>query len=177
VGFTRMAEAMSPAAAMGLLRDFHTRVEEAVFAHGGMVDKFMGDGVLACFGVPDPVPSAAADALRAAFALLAALEARPAAGAAASLRVGIGIHTGPVLMGDIGGATQFQFTVIGDTVNVASRLEAMTRQAGTALLVSEAVVEGARPHLDPALLARLEALPEQAVRGREGMLRGWRLMA
>jgi adenylate cyclase len=177
VGFTRMAEAMSPAAAMGLLRDFHTRVEEAVFAHGGMVDKFMGDGVLACFGVPDPVPAAAADALRAAFALLAALEARPAAGTAAPVRVGIGIHAGPVLMGDIGGATQFQFTVIGDTVNVASRLEAMTRQAGTALLVSEAVVEGARPHLDPALLARLEALPEQAVRGREGMLRCWRLMA
>jgi adenylate cyclase len=177
VGFTRMAETMSPAAAMALLRDFHTRVEEAVFAHGGMVDKFMGDGVLACFGVPDPVPTAAADALRAAFALIAALEVLPAQGAAAPLRVGIGIHTGLVLMGDIGGATQFQFTVIGDTVNVASRLEAMTRQAGTALLVSEAVVEAARPHLDRALLGRLEALPELAVRGRAGLLRGWRLVA
>ena len=55
---------------MALLRAFHTRVERAVFAHGGMVDKFMGDGAMACFGVPDPSPTAAADAIRAALALL-----------------------------------------------------------------------------------------------------------
>ena len=74
VGFTRISEGMTPAAAMDLLRGFHTRVEQAVFAHGGMVDKFMGDGAMACFGVPDSSPTAAADAIRAALALLAALE-------------------------------------------------------------------------------------------------------
>ncbi|MEK0084167.1 CHASE2 domain-containing protein [Benzoatithermus flavus] len=177
VGFTRLAEAMSPATAMNLLRAFHTKVEEAVFAHRGMVDKFIGDGALACFGVPDPAPTAAADALLAAFALLDAL-AVPVAADAGEVRLtaAIGIHHGPVLMGDIGGATQFQFTVVGDTVNVASRLEALTRQAETALIVSNAALEAARSHLEPSLLARLEPLPSLRLKGREGIVDGWRLV-
>ena len=119
IGFTGLSEGMPPVDAMALLRAFHTRVERAVFDAGGMVDKFMGDGAMACFGTPDPSPTAAADAIHAALALLDDLATvrEPA------LQVGIGVHLGPVLMGDIGGATQFQFTVIGDTVNVASRLE------------------------------------------------------
>lgn len=172
VGFTRLSQGMAPAAAMALLREFHTRVEQAVFAHGGMVDKFMGDGAMACFGVPEPSPSAPADAIRAALALLAALAAEPAP---TRLRVGIGIHRGPVLMGDIGGATQFQFTVIGDTVNVASRLEALTRQHDTLLLVSDSVFEAAAPLLDPILSAKFAPLRHLAIRGREGMLDAWRL--
>lgn len=177
VGFTRLAESMSPADAMATLRAFHTEVERAVFAHGGMLDKFIGDGALACFGVPEPTPAAAADALRAALDLLEAL-ARPIATQAgeARLSAAIGIHHGPVLMGDIGGATQFQFTVVGDTVNVASRLEALTRQHGTALIVSGAALEAARPWLDPALLARLEPLPGLRLKGRDGAIDAWRLV-
>ena len=147
VGFTRISERLSPAAAMALLREFHTRVEHAVFAHGGMVDKFMGDGAMACFGVPDPGPGAAADALRAARALLADLagwNVERAFRGQPAVRAGIGIHHGDVLMGDIGGSRQFQFTVIGDTVNVASRLESMTRQHAADLIVSDAVVSAAR---------------------------------
>lgn len=176
VGFTRIAESLSPAASLSLLRAFHTEVERAVFAHGGMLDKFIGDGALACFGVPDPTPTAAADAVRAAFGLIAALT-RPVAGDAATVRlkVGIGIHRGPVLMGDIGGARQFQFTVVGDTVNVASRLETLTRRENTPLIVSAAAFEAARPHLAPGLLARLEPLPDLALRGREGSIAAWRL--
>ena len=83
VGFTRLSETMAPADAMALLRGFHTRVERAVFAHGGMVDKFMGDGAMACFGVPErrrpPRPTRSAPA----FALLTALEP-PADGARAA---------------------------------------------------------------------------------------------
>ena len=139
VGFTRLSERMAPADAMMLLRRFHTEVERAVFAHGGMVDKFMGDGAMACFGVPDPSPTAAADAIGAALVLLDAL----AAAAEPPLRVGIGIHTGPVLMGDVGGATQFQFSVVGDTVNVASRLEGLTKEAGVAILASAATMRAA----------------------------------
>ena len=144
---------MAPADAMALLRAFHTRVEQAVFDHGGMVDKFMGDGAMACFGVPDPSPTAAADAIRAALALLAGL----AAADEPRLRVGIGVHLGPVLMGDIGGATQFQFTVIGDTVNVASRLESLTRQQGTRLIVSDLVLEAAKPRLEADAASALRA--------------------
>ncbi len=172
VGFTRRSESMAPSAAMALLRDFHTRVERAVFEHGGMVDKFMGDGAMACFGVPDPSPMAAANSVRAALAILADLATQPDA---TRLQVGIGLHRGPVLMGDIGGATQFQFTVVGDTVNVASRLEAMTRQHGTPLLVSGALFAAAAPELDPATVARFAPLHGLAVRGRDGTLDAWRL--
>ena len=171
MGFTRLSEGMAPADAMALLRVFHTRVEQAVFDHGGMVDKFMGDGAIACFGVPDPSPTAAADAIRAALALLAGL----AAADEPRLRVGIGVHLGPVLMGDIGGATQFQFTVIGDTVNVASRLESLTRQQGTRLIVSDLVLEAAKPRLEATLLQRFEPLYGLTIRGRDGALDAWRL--
>ena len=78
-------------------------------------------------------------------------------------------------MGDIGGATQFQFTVIGDTVNVASRLEAMTRQHDTPLIVSDAVFAAARPMLDPELAARFAPLRGLPIRGRAGTLGARRL--
>ena len=80
-------------------------------------------------------------------------------------------------MGDIGGATQFQFTVIGDTVNVASRLEALTRQHETSLIVSEAAMAEARASLDPALVARFAPLHDLPIRGRQGTLGAWRLAA
>lgn len=178
VGFTRISEGLSPAAAMALLRAFHTEVEGAVFAHGGMVDKFMGDGAMACFGVPEPSGRAPADAILAALDLLERLR-RPAPGsllAAHPLRVGIGIHRGPLLMGDIGGARQFQFTVIGDTVNVASRLEALTRTQDTDLIASDEVVEAARPWLPPALLDGWMALPRLKLRGRDEEVTAWRLV-
>jgi adenylate cyclase len=178
VGFTGASEGLPPERAVELLRAFHRLVERAVFAHGGMVDKFMGDGAMACFGVPDPSPAAAADALRAARALLGAIRAWGAELAAAGLpplRAGVGIHVGPVLIGDIGGERQFQFTVVGDTVNVASRLEALTREVGASLLVSSAVVEEARAA--GADLAGLEPLPARQLRGRDGWLTPWRLPA
>jgi adenylate cyclase len=172
VGFTRLSEAMTPADAMALLREFHTLVERAVFAHHGMVVNFMGDGAMTCFGVPDASPTAPADAVHAALDLLGALAARLGA---PPLRVGIGIHGGPVLMGDIGGATQFQFTVIGDTVNVASRLEALTRMHETFLIVSQPVMEAARSNLDPDTLVQFNPLPDLPIRGRDGRLGAWRL--
>ena len=180
VGFTRLAEAMRPAEVIDLLRGFHARVEAAVFGRMGMVNQFVGDGVMACFGVPERSPTAAADAVHAALDLLAALDQPAASGGGppqppSPLKVAIGLHYGPVLMGDVGGARQLQFTVIGDTVNVASRLEALTRQQDTPLIVSDTLLEAARPYLDPSTLARLRPLAEMKLRGRDGVLRGWRL--
>ena len=178
MGFTRTAETLTPAEAMALLRAFHTLAERIVFTHGGMVDKFMGDGVMACFGVPDPTPTAAADALRAAFELLAAL-ARPIPagdGPPRRLKAGIGIHAGPVLMGDVGSDRQLQFTVVGDAVNVASRLETLTRSQATFLIASDAAVAAARPWLDAARLARLEPLAPVPLRGRAEPVAIWRLV-
>jgi adenylate cyclase len=178
IGFTRISEGMTPEAAMNLLRAFHARVEQAIFAHGGMVDKFMGDGALACFGVPDPSPTAAHDALAAAEALIEAIgtwnETRLAAGEGA-IGIGIGIHHGPVLMGDIGGGHQFQFTIVGDTVNVASRLESLTRQVEAVMVVSGELRSRALAEGGATLIDRLEALPSQALRGRAGEVTLWRL--
>lgn len=180
IGSTDLLERLPPADAMALLRAFHTRVEEAVFAEGGVVDKFMGDGALACFGIPDPAPDDAIRALRATVGLQERLrnwaDERSARGLL-PVRAGIGLHYGEVLAGDIGGHQQFQFTVVGDTVNVASRLEALTRSHDALAIVSDALVRAARAaDGGSALLDRLQALPHPiAVRGRDQPLRLWRL--
>jgi adenylate cyclase len=177
VGFTHLSEPMAPAEAMALLRGLHTRVERAVFAHEGTLASFMGDGAMAVFGVPEPAPDAAARALRAARALIAEVEAWSAERESRGeppIRVSCGLHHGPVLMGDIGGAAQFQFTTIGDTVNVASRLESMTRTNAARLIVSDAAVQAAL-RSDPEARAGLEPLSPVPIRGREGALAIWRL--
>jgi len=149
-GFTALAEAGEPAAAMALLRDFHARMAGCVFANGGTLDKFIGDGLMATFGTPEPLPDAADRALACGRAMVEAIEAWGRARTAAGeqpVRVGIGVHFGQATMGDIGGGDaenglgqRFEFAVIGDTVNVASRLEHLTRQLAQPLLVSGAVV-------------------------------------
>ena len=175
MGFTRTSEAIGPRAAMALLRDFHALVETAVFAHSGMVDQYLGDGAFACFGVPDPRPTACADALAAARRLLAELAAWNAVPGHPPLKAGIGINFGPVLCGDIGGRQQFQFTVVGDTVNVASQLEALTRAHDAAIIISEAVMVEARATGEAAILADFEALEDVPIRGRAAPMRLWRL--
>ena len=147
-GFTALAEAGSPADTMRLLRAFHGRMAACVFAHGGTLDKFLGDGLMATFGTPQPMEDAADRSLACGMAMLQAAETwqkdRRAA-EEAPVEVGIGIHFGPVTMGDIGGGEglgqRFEFAVIGDTVNVASRLERMTRELDVSLLISDAVVQ------------------------------------
>jgi adenylate cyclase len=162
---------------MALLRAFHTRVERAVFLHGGMVDKFIGDGALACFGVPEPSADDCAAALRAARALDADLAAWGEAALTHGrqpLQAGIGIHHGSILAGDIGGDRQFQFTVIGDTVNVASRIEALTRPEHASIVISDAVAGRAAAD-DPDALQGLERLTPRLLRGVDEPIGLWRL--
>jgi adenylate cyclase len=146
-GFTALAEAGSPADTMSLLRAFHGRMAACVFAHGGTLDKFLGDGLMATFGTPQPMNDAADRSLACGMAMLRAVEGWQKdrrACSEAPVEVGIGIHYGPVTMGDIGGGEglgqRFEFAVIGDAVNVASRLERLTRELDSSLLVSDAVV-------------------------------------
>ncbi len=147
VGFTGLCERLPGERAIALLRGFHERVERAVFACGGTLDKYLGDGALAVFGVPEPMADDAARALACAVALqdsLAAWREELAGQRLPPLHIGIGLHHGPVLMGDIGGQSRFEFTVLGDTVNVASRLEGLTRDLGVAIVASEAAIQRAR---------------------------------
>lgn len=146
VGFTRWAEDRSPDEVIERLRGVHERLEAAVFRHGGTLDKFIGDGVMATFGTPEAGPDDAANALRSALDMLAAFDRwnadRPD-GDADPVSIGIGVHTGVVVTGDIGSERRLEFAVLGDTVNVASRLERATRNIGCRLAVSDTTVEEA----------------------------------
>lgn len=180
VGFTRLAAHQRPEEVIAFLRDYHARVERAVFAHGGTLDKYVGDGVMATFGTPHPCPTAASQALACAHAMRRAIAdwsgARIAAGSP-PVRIGIGLHHGPVVLGDIGGPHRFEFAVVGDTVNVASRLERLTRRLDVDLIASDAFVQavraepGAEAH--GPLLADLAPRPAQTLRGLDTPLDVW----
>ncbi len=177
-GFTALAEAGSPAAAMRILRAFHGRMASCVFTHGGTLDKFIGDGLMATFGTPEPMADASDRAFACGLAMLAAIadwqRNRRERGDPA-IAVGIGIHLGLVTMGDIGGGDaasgigqRFEFAVIGDTVNVASRLERLTRELGVPLLASDTVVQALRRRP-----AGLRSLGMHQLDGRSAALTVW----
>jgi len=127
---------------VSLLNEVFELVAARILAHGGTIDKFIGDSVMAYFGAPVSQPDHAARAVRAALDVQLALAERKLADdtpgqRSAFLEVGIGIHTGPVVVGNIGTDRRSDFTAIGDAVNVASRLEKLARPGE--ILVSEAV--------------------------------------
>ena len=177
VGFTTMAEEMTPEQVLAMLRDFHGRMEEEVFRHGGCLEKFIGDALLATFGVPDPGPRDASDTLACARGMRRALEAwnveRTAVGLPA-LRMGIGIHHGPVVAGDIGSRRSMAFATVGDTTNVTSRLQSLTRDLGTGLVASAALVAAVeREAAEPGLLAGLVSRGPHVLRGRDTPIELW----
>lgn len=146
VGFTRMAEKRSPEQALALLRSFQKRGCDVLFACGGTLDKFLGDGFMATFGGVEPQPDAGGRALSCAFDLLdayAAWNAKRLLRGAEPVRVAIGLHFGEVIVGNVGTSERREFTVIGDVVNVASRLERATRDLEGRLVVSDACLQAA----------------------------------
>jgi adenylate cyclase len=181
VGFTGLAETMEPEQVMDTLREYHRRMSKQIFGCGGTLEKFIGDAMLATFGVPHPAASDPSNALRCAGLMMAALaewnDERRAAELAA-IRMGIGLNYGPVVLGDLGGEHGMSFTVIGDTVNTASRLQDLTRVLATDLVAGDALVRaaGAAPADDAAaMLQRLRPAGEQQLRGRAGAVSVWTL--
>ena len=147
VGFTRFAEGSDPQTVVATLRQFHGRLERAIFDHGGTLDKFLGDGVMATFGTPQVGPHDARNALAAALAVCAAIgswNGERSARGEPPIRVSIGIHYGPVVLGDIGSERRMEFAVLGDVVNVAQRLEGLTRQLDCQIVVSDDFVDALR---------------------------------
>jgi adenylate cyclase len=171
VGFTGHSERLGPQGTMDLLRGFHRRMAETVFAHGGTVDKYIGDAVMATFGTPRPAEDDALRAVRCALDMAGAVahwNGERAAAGEAPIRIGIGLHYGPVVTGDMGDERRLEYAVIGDTVNVASRVEKLTRERGVEILFTGDAVEAARATAggaDPALGA-LRPAGTAAVRGR-----------
>ena len=177
VGFTTMAEAMTPEEVMALLRDFHGRMEDVVFRHNGCLEKFIGDAMLATFGVPETGPRDATDALACARGMLAALSEwnrERAASGRVQLRMGLGLHYGPVVAGDIGSRRSMAFATVGDTTNVASRLQALTRELGASIVASGALVAAIeREAADARLLESLVSRGPHALRGRDTPIELW----
>jgi adenylate cyclase len=141
--FTSIAEALGPRETVSLLNEYFTEMVDVIFQHGGVLDKYMGDGIMALFGAPLVGPNDADNALAVADAMmerLAGLNVRRIAGGHAPLDIGIGFSTGPTVVGNIGSVRRLDYTVIGDTVNLASRLEGATKQYGARILLSEMTV-------------------------------------
>jgi adenylate cyclase len=138
--FTALAERMTPTQSLGLLNEFLTEISEIVEAHGGVIDKYMGDGVMALFGAPVSRPDDALRALRAAIAVrdgVRAMGPRLAARGMPQADVGVGLNTSRVIAGNIGSPTRLNYTVLGDGVNLASRLEGLTKRYQVPIVVGE----------------------------------------
>ena len=175
VGFTRMAEAMPPEAVVALLREFHQRMADRIFACGGTIEKYIGDAIFAVFGLPTASPHDAFNALRCAELMLKELgawnEARAGRGEP-PLAIGVGLNYGPAVLGDVGTEHSLSFTVIGDTVNIASRLQGLTRELKTPLVVADAILKQIGGDL-ANLPLKLQDLGERELRGRSGAIRVW----
>ena len=124
-----------------MLNEYFTRMVDLVFAHKGTLDKFVGDMVMALFGAPLDDPDHADHAVEAALGMidaLAVLNARWKTEGRAELDIGIGINSGPMIAGNIGSDAIMSYTVIGDAVNLGSRLESLNKEYGTRIIISEA---------------------------------------
>lgn len=169
-GFTSLAERIDPSEAVTILNEYFEVLVDLVFRHGGTLDKYLGDGMLAYFGAPRANASHARDAIRCANAMLVdvrVVNARRRERGARELRIGIGIHTGPVVVGDIGASRRREFTIIGDTVNVASRVEALSKEHQVGLVCTGLTRSAAGDEFS------WRALGTTTLRGRESDVELW----
>jgi adenylate cyclase len=141
-GFTSLAESMEPEQVVELLNEYMTRMLTIIEKYDGIVDKFVGDAIMGVWGVPDADAEAPYKALRACLEMRAELdrlnEVRLARGQSV-IKIGMGLNTGPLISGNIGSNERLEYTVIGDAVNLASRIESLTKEYGTDLLISKNV--------------------------------------
>src|ERR1044071_6377134 len=131
---------MEPRVLLDFLNEYFSGMVESVMHHQGVVDKFIGDAIMAVFGAPVPEPEDALNAVRAALEMRARLEQINETFQARGLpeiRAGIGLHSGQVVAGNMGHVERMEYTVIGDAVNLASRLEGMTKELACDVIMSE----------------------------------------
>jgi len=176
VGFTRFAAGRDPHQVIVLLREFHARMEREVFRHNGTLDKYLGDGLMATFGTPSAGKRDASDALDCALAMQDSLahwnRERRRLGEP-EIKAGIGIHFGETLLGDIG-LNRLEYAVIGTAVNVAARLEEMTRRLQTSIVMSEDLrLQAERETPGRELSEGFACYPEQEVRGLDVPIKVW----
>lgn len=170
VGFTKLSEEVDPAVLVPVINDYFRRMSAVIREHHGHVSRIMGDGLMALFGALEANTWQAADAVRAALAMRAALadlNRGLAERGGPRLAFGVGIHRGDALAAVVGSNEMMEFTVMGDSVNLAARVEALTRPHGVDVLVTDAV----RDKLDDRF--RLRELPPSPVKGKSEPIRTW----
>lgn len=176
VDYTEMSSSLPGEQVLELLREFHQRVEDAVFGNHGTLEKYMGDGLMATFGTPRPTPRDATNAVACARDLIAAIRRwneRRALIGLPRIRISIGLHFGPVTLGDVGTDRRFEFTAVGHTVNLASRIEAASRLLQREIVASDAVVAAVRREGSDALLAGFDNLGSHPIRGSKTPIELW----
>ena len=170
--FTTRSESMAPERLVSHLNRYLSRMVEAIQANHGMIDKFMGDGIMAIFGAPLVDDEPEVSAVRAALAMIEALEQlnpELEREGIEPIRIGVGIHCGKAIVGNIGSSQRLEYTAIGDVVNTASRIEGLTRKLDGAILISSQVFEAIR-HSIPA-----EFVAEVPVKGKSVLIRVYRV--
>jgi adenylate cyclase len=173
--FTTLSEHLPAEEVVALLNRYFARMTAVVHRNGGTVDKFIGDGLMAFFGAPNALASPSENALAAAHEMLvslAALNHELSAEGRAPLAIGIGLHTGEAVIGNVGSPERNAYTAIGDTVNTSARLEGLCKSLGYPVLCSETVARAAG---NPSVLV---ALGPQPLKGRSAIeVYGWRPLA
>jgi len=157
--FTALSEDRTPQDVVALIRRIHTPATEAVLRHGGTLDKFIGDGMMAFWNAPLDMPDHATQACRAALAIVDMshrLTDPP-------IRMGVGVHTGEACVGNLGSEQRLEYSALGDAVNLAARIEPLTKLYGVEIVVTADTVEAAKG------LVFLE-LERVRVRGRQGAI-------
>jgi adenylate cyclase len=170
-GFTTFSEKHREDEVVRILNEHLTAMERVVQKHGGMINKFLGDGFLALFGLPLEREDPAGDAYRCARDLVRAnqdLNTRRRARGDQALKIGVGVHYGELVVGAIGSDSRSEYTVIGDAVNLTSRIEGLTKRLGTPIVVTDALVQAAG---GPG--PELEDIGMQQIRGRTETVRVW----
>jgi len=160
-GFTAFAERRTPTEVVDYLNTLFGALIAVVNAHHGIINKFLGDGFMACFGAPLSDGHDAQNAVRAAIEIARTVDRMSTDGTIAPTRVGIGLHAGTAVTGSVGSEERREYTIIGDTVNVASRVEQLTKHYGVVVLVTEAVWRVVKDDYDA------QPLEAVVVRGRE----------
>ncbi len=161
-GFTGLTQNMSPEQVVDLLKEYQGAMVAQIFDNGGTLDKFIGDGILAYFNAPRNQPDHASRALRCAISMCTALDhlnEQRDKRTEPRLEIGIGIHTGPATLGTVGTDRRREYTAIGSTVNVAARIEELTREVGGPILFTEST------HQLIEASTTAELLPKTRIRG------------
>jgi len=163
-GFTRLSQKMTPEDVATFLREYLTELTDAVFRHGGTIDKYIGDAIMALYNVPFDQPQHARNALQTAFEFqrrLKPLNKKMKDTYDWDLDIGIGIHTGEAIVGILGSQQRFEYTAIGDTINLGARLENLTKQYRVPIIMSEATCQEVGKH------DYIRYLDTTDIRGRE----------